>query len=398
MYVANRFHLSYCTNIHPGPDWHTTFEGLKKNVPLVRAKLAVKGAFGLGLRLSNRASQELSENDHLNEFKNWLTDQDCYVFTMNGFPYGKFHGEAVKDKVHLPDWSSQERFDYTYRLFEQLSSLIGADNEGGISTSPISYKHWFSNEADRRDIFIQASEQMARLAIRLKEIEIQHGKYLHLDIEPEPDGFLENTEDVLNFYQEFVLRYGSAILQKELSVSKENAEELLLRYICICYDICHFSLAYEEPEYTFGKFAEAGIRVGKIQISAALKIIADADPEEIYQSLMQFNEPTYLHQVTQLKDSQVITYPDLPVVLAQRPDFEELRAHFHVPIFLESFERLHSTQDHILKVLSYIQQQAVTRHLEVETYTWDVLPPDMKTEISSSIARELNWVLNKLER
>ena len=157
-------------------------------------------------------------------------------------------------------------------------------------------------------------------------------------------------------------------------------------------------MAYEEPDYTFGKFEAAGIQVGKIQISAALKIIADSDPEEIFYSLAQFNEPTYLHQVTQFQDNKVITYPDLPVVLAQRPDFDELRAHFHVPIFLESFESLHSTQDHIRKVLSYIQKDALTNHLEVETYTWDVLPPDMKTEISSSIARELNWVLNKLEK
>ena len=172
----------------------------------------------------------------------------------------------------------------------------------------------------------------------------------------------------------------------------------MLRHICICYDICHFSLAYEEPEYTFGKFKQAGIRVGKIQISAALKIIAGSAPEKTLRSLSKFNEPTYLHQVTQQKGDQVITYSDLPDLLTQKPEFEELRAHFHVPVFLESFERLHSTQDHILKVLSYIQQHAVTNHLEVETYTWDVLPADLKKEISSSIARELNWVLNKLDR
>ena len=397
MFVGNKFHLSYCTNIHPGPDWQTTFDGLKKYLPLIRQKMTQTGPFGLGLRLSNQASLELSYNDHLTEFKSWLLAQDAYVFTMNGFPYGKFHGAAVKDKVHLPDWTSKERYDYTNRLFRQLAYLVAEGTEGGISTSPISYKYWFNEETERKKAFVKAAEQMASLAIELRDIEQESGTYLHLDIEPEPDGFLENTRDVIDFFKDFLLTIGVARVQTELNVGREMAEEIVLRYICVCYDVCHFALAYEEPEYTFGKFKAAGINVGKIQISAALKILPDFDPAEIWKSLSQFNEPTYLHQVTQQIDNKVITYSDLPELLAQEPDFKELRAHFHVPIFLESFDLLHSTQDHILKVLEYIQTHDVTNHLEVETYTWEVLPEDLKIEISASIARELNWTLSKLQ-
>ena len=398
MFVQNRFHLSYCTNIHPGTDWQTTFEGLKKYIPLIREKVAHKGSFGIGLRLSNRASEELSENDHLSEFQDWLEAQDYYVFTMNGFPYGKFHETAVKDKVHLPDWTSAERYNYTLRLFQQLARLIEKGTEGGISTSPISYKPWYKDDSDKKVVFKQAAEQMAMLAIQLRELENQYGSYLHLDIEPEPDGFLENTEDVINFYQDYLLPAGTERIRREIGIGQEMAKDILLRYICVCYDICHFSLAYEEPEYTFKKFAEAGILVGKIQISAALKILANSNPDKMFKSLSQFNEPTYLHQVTQQTDGGIITYSDLPDLLSMKPDFKELRAHFHVPIFVESFEGLYSTQDHILKVLNYIKQHQLTQHLEVETYTWDVLPADLKIEISSSIARELNWTMNKLQQ
>ena len=398
MFVQNKFHLSYCTNIHPGTDWQTTFKGLKKYIPLIKDKVAHKGSFGIGLRLSNQASEELSENDHLSNFKDWLEEQDCYVFTMNGFPYGKFHETAVKDKVHLPDWTSAERYNYTLRLFQQLAKLINKGNEAGISTSPISYKPWHKSDSDKKAAFIRSAEQMARLAIQLRELENEHGCYLHLDIEPEPDGFLENTEDVINYYKDYLLPFGTTIIHEETGLGLEMAKDILLRHICICYDICHFSLAYEEPEYTFGKFAEAGIRVGKIQISAALKILANSNTDRMFKSLSQFNEPTYLHQVTQQMGERVITYSDLPDLLSEKPDFKELRAHFHVPIFVESFEGLYSTQDHILKVLKYIDQHQVTQHLEVETYTWDVLPSDLKIEISSSIARELNWTLNKLQQ
>ena len=378
MLVGSRFHLSYCTNIHPGPDWKTTFEGLKKYVPLIKNRVNYPGSFGLGLRLSNQASKELEENNQLEVFKDWLGDQNSYVFTMNGFPYGQFHGTQVKDKVHLPDWTSQDRYDYTIRLFRQLGQLVENGGEGGISTSPISYKHWFKEEAQRERALVKAAEQLASLAIELRKIEEETETYLHLDIEPEPDGLLENSKDVINFYKEYLFTSGADKIQKELQIGKDKAEEILLRYICICYDVCHFALAFEEPQYTFERFAGSGIQVGKIQISAALKILAQSDPEEMFAALSQFNEPTYLHQVTQKIGDQVMTYPDLPDLLKVKPDFEELRAHFHVPIFLEAFDGLFSTQDHIVKVLNYIENHDVSRHLEVETYTWDVLPGDLK--------------------
>ncbi|NNF19833.1 MAG: metabolite traffic protein EboE [Flavobacteriaceae bacterium] len=391
------YQLTYCTNIHPGQDWETTYGSLKTYLPGIKQQLAPDGEFGVGLRLSNKASEELDEAGRLQEFGRWLNDNGLYVFTMNGFPYGNFHHERVKDQVHSPDWTTPERVQYTKRLFRQLSYLIPQGMEGGISTSPISYKHWFSTDAQRRKAMGMAAEAFADIALFLYEEEERSGNYLHLDIEPEPDGLLENSEDVLMFYNNYLDTIACPFLEKKAGISGEKSREILRRYITLCYDVCHFSLAYEDPAYSFKKFRDAGIRIGKIQVSAALKIIKGSrTAEEIWKSLSGFNEPVYLHQVTERKKDEVVTYPDLPAVLNQLTDFSELRAHFHVPIFLEEFGRLHSTQDQILEVLCYLRDNRVTNQLEVETYTWEVLPDTLKIPLADSITRELQWLKEKM--
>ncbi len=397
MIIGNQYHLTYCTNIHPGQDWQTTFESIKSNVPEIKERVAPRVPFGLGLRLSNLASEELAAGEHLLEFKSWLEAHHVYVFTMNGFPYGNFHGETVKDKVYMPDWTHPDRLSYTKRLFEQLAYLIPQELEGGISTSPVSYKPWFTSEAKKKEAVLAAVEQLVEMAAFLRELEETTGSYLHLDLEPEPDCFLENTADVVNFYEEYLIPFGSELLADNLSVSRERATEILLKYICVCYDICHFSLAYEDPEHTFSEWNRLGIRVGKVQISAALKILPVDDMNQLWTDLARFNEPTYLHQVTQLIDGNQRSYPDLPLVLETKPAFRELRAHFHVPIFLESFDSLHSTQDHIIKFFAYLRDHNISNHLEIETYTWDVLPDTLKTDLISSISREFEWVLKSLD-
>lgn len=397
MLVNNSRHLTYCTNIHPGSNWESTFNSLKAHVPQIKRQVSDNGSFGLGLRLSNKASEELDESNHLNEFKAWLRQNDVYVFTMNGFPYGNFHDERVKDNVHAPDWTTRERVVYTKRLFNQLKELIPDGMEGGISTSPITYRHWYASEQEKQEAFKIGAKHLIEIALQLYHIESSTGKYLHLDMEPEPDGLIENSEEFLDFFDTHLVPMAAEIIKNELGSEVVDAERIIKRYITMCYDICHFSLAYEEPETTFRKLRDAGIVIGKIQVSAALKILYNEKGiDEIWESLSQFNEPTYLHQVTELVNGKVKTYNDLPIVLEQRKEFTELRGHFHVPIFLEQFGRLFSTQDHILKVVDYLKGQEVSKHLEIETYTWDVLPVELKKDLSESIVREINWLKEKL--
>lgn len=395
MRIKEKYHLTYCTNIHAGGDWEETFTSLKQNLPKIKHSVSPDQAFGLGLRLSNAASLELEEGQ-LQGFKDWLAQQDCYVFTMNGFPYGNFHGEPVKDQVHVPDWTTNERLNYTLRLFKQLDFLAPEGMECGISTSPVSYKHWFDSESDKKQAFAKGADHMVRVALELFKIEKASGRYMHLDVEPEPDGFLENTQEVLDYYQDYLIPEAIKAF-KPFQLSPEKVEELLKRYITVCYDVCHFALAYEAPNLTFEEFKAANINVGKIQVSAALKIMFNKDKEEeLWDTLAEFNEPVYLHQVTEMVDGKVKTYNDLPVVLEKKSPFRELRSHFHVPIFLKDYGLLQSTQDQIEKVLEYLESNFVSHHIEVETYTWDVLPNELKVPITESIARELEWMKSRL--
>jgi hypothetical protein len=398
MFVDNRYHLSYCTNIHPGEDWAETFHNIEKYLPEIASKVANGQAFGIGLRLSNLASEELGLGSKLKEFKTWLDRNNLYVFTMNGFPYGNFHREKVKDFVHHPDWTTDERVTYTIRLFEQLAYLLPKNESGSISTNPISYKYWHGEYAEDLDHVLSVSAlNYSKVVAALHKIERTTGKHLELSIEPEPDGLMENSEEVLNYFKEYVVPIATDYLGSELNLDPEKAEKLIYKHLNVCYDVCHFSLAYEEPATTFKKFEAAGIGIGKIQISAALKIIFNKEEvEETWATLALFNESTYLHQVTEKVGDKVITYTDLPVILGRSKEFKEIRAHFHVPIFLERFGTLLSTQDHILKVLDYLKDHEVTHHLEVETYTWDVLPSELKFNLSDSIVRELLWMKEKL--
>tara|TARA_B100000949_G_C14287301_1_gene455005 strand:- start:3313 stop:4500 length:1188 start_codon:yes stop_codon:yes gene_type:complete len=395
MRIKQKYQLTYCTNIHAGGDWEETFTSLKQHLPKIKHSVSPDQAFGLGLRLSNAASLELDEGQ-LQGFKDWLAQQDCYVFTMNGFPYGNFHGEPVKDQVHVPDWTTNERLNYTLRLFKQLDFLAPEGMECGISTSPVSYKHWFDSEAEKKEAFAKGADQMVRVALELFKIERASGRYMHLDVEPEPDGFLENTQEVLDYYQDYLIPEAKKAFEP-FQLGPEKVEELLKRYITVCYDVCHFALAYEEPSWTFERFKATNINVGKIQVSAALKIIFNKDrEEELWDTLAEFNEPVYLHQVTEMEDGKVKTYNDLPVVLEKKAPFRELRSHFHVPIFLKDYGLLQSTQDQIEKVLEYLESNFVSHHIEVETYTWDVLPNELKVPITESIARELEWMKSRL--
>ena len=391
MRITDDFQLTYCTNIHPGQDWQRTFESLKRHVPKIKSQVAKDRAFGLGLRLSNKASEELGFGQRLEEFRKWLDEQEVYVFTMNGFPYGNFHDERVKEEVHTPDWTTPERVAYTKRLFEQLALLLPEGMEGGISTSPIGYRHRYTSKTSQvsaSEAFQKGAQHLTEILLQLIDIESKTGKYLHLDIEPEPDGLLENSDETVSFFEDYLLPIAGFTLGAK-GFTPDEAARLVRRHITLCYDICHFALAYEEPEDTFAKLAKAGIGIGKIQVSAALKILQG--PDEVWDALAQFDEPTYLHQVTEMVGDKVKTYSDLPVVLKQRKPFTELRAHFHVPIFLERFGVLHATQDHILKTIAYLKNTPVTRHLEIETYTWDVFPAALKKELSESIVREIEW-------
>jgi hypothetical protein len=396
-----RGHLTYCTNIHAGERWPDHFAALRHNIPGIKKRLSPHAPFGIGLRLSHEASLALQAPDTLRAFQEWLRQEDCYVFTMNGFPYGGFHHTHVKDQVHAPDWTTPERLAYTIRLFDILKELVPAGMEGGISTSPLSYKYWH-RVAQYTEVFKKTTEQILDVVRHLVGIRRDTGKLLHLDIEPEPDGMLESGPEFFEWYEDRLLPIGIPYLQQHAGLDAAAAEAAIRDHVQLCYDVCHFAVGYENHDTVVRLLREKKIKTGKIQISAALKADMPADTAQrdaVVRAFRQFNESTYLHQVVALQnDGTLKRYPDLPEALADadEPDTLAWRSHFHVPLFIQDYGLLRSTQEDIQQVLAIQAATPFTSHLEVETYTWEVLPQALKLPLSESIIREMEWVINNL--
>jgi len=371
-------HLAYCTNIHPAESWAETLHVLKTHTLQVRDHVSPANApYAIGLRLSARATTELLQGDHLTQFKLWLEDENCYVFTINGFPYGSFHGTRVKEKVYQPDWTSSERLRYTQDLFTIIAQLVPEGVEGSVSTLPGSFKAF---EADETAIFTH----LEACAQYIENLSSQYGRDLHLGLEPEPLGHFENTEETIAFFER-LLHFCSD-------------PELIKKRIGINYDTCHFALEFDDCRTSLDTFRAAGLRISKLHISSALEF-SPSDLEAV-EAIRAFDEPTYLHQViVKNHDSSLKRFTDLPEFLnasEQMKNTELARVHFHIPLYAAPKEPLHSTQQHASDAINYLKSNpGFCRHLEIETYTWGVLPSELQIPIEEQIAREYDWVLNQ---
>lgn len=398
MKVTDHLHLTYCSNIHPGTGWDEHFEALKANVPAIREQAAPGQPFGIGLRLAQPAAASLIQPETLAVFKQWLEEHNLYVFTINAFPYGDFHGTSVKDHVYSPDWTTSARVAYTNACFRILHTLLPSGMTGGVSTCPVSYRHWHTGE-EADNVLHEAAENIMNVVCTLYMIKEEEGKTLHLDIEPEPDGLIENTSEVISFFNDILLPIGREQLKTRFGLSDGLAADVVREHVRICYDICHFAIMYEAPEYTIRQLKAANIKIGRLQISAALeaRFQAKHDHSRMIQTLRQFNEPVYLHQVVENSKGALTKYHDLPDALEHVPEDDALwRIHFHVPVFTATYEALFSTQKEIIKCLALLQRYNYTQHLEIETYTWNILPGHLKKDIIRSITRELDWVKQAL--
>lgn len=402
MQVAD-FHLTYCTNIHPGESWDATFDNIKEYIPKIKTELYVDKAFAIGLRVSDEASRELIKPARLAEFKSWLKDNNCYIFTFNGFPFGGFHRQVVKDEVHFPDWSTAARKEYTLRLFAILAAIVPTDMDGGISTSPLSYKYWHKTATDLKKLMEKSCANIMEIVEYLYQLKLDQNLNLHLDIEPEPDGVIEDSSGMVRFYNDWLIPMGVPILAEKFGISAEVAKSVIKEHVSVCYDVCHFAVGYEDHKEVLDTFQKEGIKIGKFQLSAALKANIPVEVNQrkpVEKALLPFVESTYLHQVVgRMADNTLHAYPDLPDALLDLATTNEIewRVHFHVPLFLATYGHLQSTQKDILSVLKLNGERKLTSHLEVETYTWEVLPEDIHLSLDQSIARELNWVKNHIE-
>jgi hypothetical protein len=394
------FHLTYCTKIHPSHGWEEQFACIKEYVPALKARLAPDRRFGLGLRLSAAESLELLERDNLKKFREFLSRNDIYVFTVNGFPYGPFRRQSVKASVFSPDWREDTRVAYTERLIEILASLLPPGMEGSISTLPLSYKPWIA-PGDKRSMerMIANLAEIVWLLILVRE---EQGTLIHLDLEPEPDGLLENSNEVVDFFQQWLLPYGAQLLAGWTGTSPARARALLLEHIRICLDTCHLAVTYEDFASVLELFRVNGIQVGKVQVTSGLKVWLPEAQEQrqvLGRQLELFSNSPYLHQVIARREGGTFChYQDLADILPQFSTVadRQWRIHFHMPLYIEGYEGLTSTQEETRAILRLLKEHSFCRHLELETYTWEVLPPAMQLDILDCLEKEYRWTLQAL--
>jgi sugar phosphate isomerase/epimerase len=390
-----QLHLTYCQNIHPGEHWVENHSALSEKAVAVKNALQVAGPFGLGLRLSATAAAELAEAGPLAEGTALFAAHNLYPFSINGFPYGRFHKGPVKENVYAPDWRTPERLDYTLRLAEILAHWLPAGEEGSISTVPGSFAPWIQSREDE----LSMARNLGAAAAGLARLEARTGRRIHLGLEPEPDCYLETTAQTLAFFADALPAGALPVLREQLQMGPEAALELLHRHLGVCFDTCHVALQYEDLTASLRAYRSAGVLLSKIQLSAALR--APATPEAI-EALEAFREPTYLHQVKARGPHGLRkAWTDLPAGLAALPDesgLEELRVHFHVPLFVAPRAPLASTADSLDRAFWKEVLAGACPHLEIETYTFDVLPPEVHPgDIVESIAAEYRWVLRQLK-
>jgi sugar phosphate isomerase/epimerase len=384
-------HLTYCTNIHAADGWPAVFAALKHYAPALKARFSADAPFGVGLRLSARDARELLDG-HVDDFRAFLDSNGLYVAIINGFPHGSFHRSVVKADVYAPDWRDNARVRYTCDLIDILVRLLPADIDGGVSTVPLSYKPWMrdATTADSRALITN----VVRVAEQLVRVKEERGAAIHLDIEPEPDCVLENTPETLNFFSR-LWTDGAPELATRLGCTVDQARNHLVDHIRLCFDCCHFSVEHEDPAAALKTLGQAGIQIGRVQLSSALQVSMPQALDArgpLLDRLRTFADSTYLHQVIRRDATSVEHFPDLDAALAAGGP-GDWRVHFHVPLFTSEYDGLRSTQDDVRRVLAAVRETHATRHLEIETYTWDVLPADLKIDLLDSIAREYGWVL-----
>lgn len=391
-------HLAYCTNIHPGESWAEVCRNLEQYLPAVKERLAPDVAFGVGLRLSAAAADELQTPGVLDDLKALLDAHNLYVFTINGFPYGPFHGVRVKEEVYLPDWRDGERLRYTNMLATLLTELLPSEPtlEGSVSTVPGAFKPEIKTHGD---VELMVS-RLIEAAVHLVKLRLNSGKTITLALEPEPCCYLETIEETISFFQEHLFAIGPVgQLAKGAGLSASDAEDAMRRHIGVCLDLCHAAVEFEDPETCLSALRKAGVRVGKMQLSAGLRFVPVT--ERTVELLRAFDDRVYLHQVVERNESGFVRFTDLEDAFAtvrRNNARREWRVHCHIPIFLDDLGEFGTTQPFMREILARQRQDPISRHLEVETYTWGVLPEAYREEnVVSAIAREMRWVRQQLD-
>ncbi|MCA9017025.1 MAG: metabolite traffic protein EboE [Planctomycetaceae bacterium] len=377
--TLNSLPLSYCTNVHPGLTVAEILQKLDDFTIPIQQQLGTPLAAGLWLAEPVIREILSTPEGHL-RFAEEIHNRDLTCYTLNAFPFGNFHSERVKENVYLPDWSAPERLEYTTGCARVLAALLPEGTEGSISTVPLGFKQ-FEHAADFGNACI---DQLIQLAMSLKQIKEETGRTIRLAIEPEPFCVIEFTHELIVFFERL---YERAAKKQLLGTVRE--------YLGACYDVCHQAVEFEDIPGSIRQITHAEIRINKVHISNAIELDQPWENEAGRFQLANYAEPRYLHQtIGSLKNGDLYRIVDLTRAFLLDPDprlkaTDKLRVHFHVPVDAKSLGPLGTTHRELKQALATVKELDYAPHLEVETYTWEVLPGDQKPTLVEGLTREL---------
>ncbi len=373
--------LSYCTNVHPGRDLGEVLSGLDRFTVPVSERIARPLAAGLWLA-APVIDEVMRDDDGARRLADMLQDRGLCCYTLNAFPYGDFHGDRVKEQVYLPDWAAPARLSYTLACADVLAALLPEGTDGSISTVPLGFKY-LSQEEDFGAKAISALIEWAEASERRF---VETGRRIRLAIEPEPLCLLETTDEAMAFFEELFA-----------AASRRGLEAVAREALGVCYDVCHQSVEYEDVADSLCRLDRAGIRINKVHITCAIRLENPSENLEGRNLLSTFAEPRYLHQVTaRCRDGRVMRCADLEPGMVASPGTDWLetdswRIHFHVPVDADDLGPLDTTRDDLRAALEAVATRLdYAPHLEVETYTWDVLPGIEPPNLVEGLSRELD--------
>ena len=366
--------LSYCTNVHPAEDLEGVLEQLDAFAGPVRERAGLD-RLGVGLWLPAELALRLASSEADRErLRERLDANGLELRTVNAFPYSAFHADVVKLDVYRPDWTDPRRAAFTLDCARVLAELLPAGASGSISTLPLGWRDPWTAGDDAR-----ATEALVHVSRELRRLRDETGRTVRLAIEPEPGCTLDTVDDVVRW------------------LAPRVAEGVDPEFIGICLDTCHLAVSFADPVAAVRQIADAGLRVVKVQASAALHVEHPGDPAN-REAVAAFVEQRYLHQTRELSaDGTVLAVDDLPEALAELPADGPWRVHFHVPLHLAPSAPISSTTEVLRAAVDAVRgiPHGDEAHLDVETYTWSVLPGGVD-DLVAGIAAEVRWAADEL--
>jgi hypothetical protein len=398
MFLGDRLgHLSYSTLVHPGDDWDQMDESLRTYLPEVKRRVCPDAPFGVSLRLSGASAAHLTGSARdVARLREFLAAENLYVYTVNAFPQGSFKGGPVMERVYEPDWTSDARVEYTKQVADILARIAAPGIEPTIQTVPLAFRPKVTGES-YVDLF---THNVLRVVAHLVDVERRTGTRVKLAIEPEPFCYLETIEEAVTYFRDrLYARPGAEDVARLAGIPLAEAYGALRRHLGVVLDIGHQSVEFDDIPASLELLATHGVPIFKLQEAAALWVPEVTD--DSVRELERFTETIYLSQTSELRDGTVTRFLNLGDAIeawrAAPGGRREWRTHFHVPVFLDDLGPFRTTRFAIEQALDAHLALPQSTHLEIETYTWDVLPSHLKSgDITDYVVRELEWVLGRL--